>query len=223
MTEQTRQTLDNAYEVFENYETPRDFVYAHGIPHWPRNLTVADLWQLDDDNDLAVRLYEKEVLLHLLPRWLELLSEDETRSGVNFWNHLRLWTLKDQLNRANWQQWPAPEVAALRAVFLAWTREDVESYGGEPPLEFLTEVGEDLAPHLELWLDANPIHLAQWLWKVNWNDSPSALRWAVSSRLESELEAAFFAAPDGPNAELFSRSVELVRSLRAVETAIYRV
>ena len=103
----------------------------------------------------------------------------------------------------------------MREVFLGWTREDVAKYGGEPSLQFLIEVGEDLAPHLEVWLDADLPRFARWLWTVNWTEMPSAQDWAVSSRLEISLEAAFFSDADGPNAELFSRSIELVRALRA--------
>lgn len=218
MTDELRRALDGAYEVFAGYDAPRDLVYAHGVPHWPRNLSIEDWYQLEADNDITVRFYESgaEMLRHFLPRWLEWLSEDKARSGLNYYRHWGLYNLKAHLNHANWQTWPALEIAALRAVFLAWTREDVTNYGGEPSFDFLIGIGKDLAPHLELWLAANLPSVAQWLWTVNWNDAKGAQDWVASSRLESELEAAFFADPDGPNAELFSRSVELVRSLRAL-------
>lgn len=69
--------------------------------------------------------------------------------------------------------------------------------------------------YLEIWLDSNLPQLARWLWTENWHQYKLERDWIVSSRLENELEAAFFADADGPNAELFSRSVEQVRSLRA--------
>ncbi len=214
MTPELRHALDNAYDVFACYNAPRDFIYAHGVPHWPRNLSVNDWCQLSYDNDLEVRLLEADVLRHFLPRWLELMRDDATDTNFKFW--WDEWRLEGTLEYTKWLTWPAPEIVALRAVFLAWTREALAKYGGEPPLDFLIKVGEDLAPHLELWLDADLPALARWLWMVNWPDTPTAQHWATSSRLENELEAAFFADSDGPNAELYSRSIELVRSLRAL-------
>lgn len=216
MTDELRRALGEAYDAFAGYEYTHDLILPPGKSYYLRGLSVADWYRLDADNDMAVRLHEKEVLLHFLPRWLEWLSEEETRIERNYWDAWNLSDLERRLNGAQWQAWPTLEVAALREIFLAWTREDVAKYGGEPCFQFLVEIGEDLAPHLDLWLDANLLALTIWLWKIDWHNHQSGLRWAVSSRLKDALEAAFFADPDGPDTELFSRSVELVRSLRAL-------
>ena len=209
-----RAALDNAYQVFARYHAPRDLIYARGVAHRPRDLSVANWNQLNFDNDLQVLLLDADVLRHFLPRWLELMRDDATDADFKFW--WADWQLEHRLNYTKWLTWPAPEIAGLREVFRAWTREDVAKYSGEPSLDFFIKIGEDVVPHLELWRAASLSALARWLWTANWAALPSARNWAVSSHLESELETAFFNNPDGENADLFSRSIELVRALRAL-------
>ena len=218
MNDETRRALNAAYAAFAGYEAPRYLERAPGVPHDVRHLSIGNWEKLDADNDLGVLLYNDDdnVFRHFLPRWLEFVSSEEATSDfLTFWD---AYDLSHHLQRERWKTWPANEVAALREVFLAWTREETQKYEGAPPLWFLQKIEEDIAPHLEIWLNADLLAIAQYLWEIDWPNNPDFRRWVVSSRLESELEAAFFVAPDGPNAELFSRSVELVRSLRAFET-----
>ena len=212
MNDETQRALNAAYAAFARYEAPSYLKRAPGVPHDVRALSRADWRQLEIDKDLSVLFYNDDdnVFRHFLPRWLEFISAEDAET----WD---MWDVAHHLQRENWQQWPAPEVAALRDLFLAWTKEETQKYGGQPPLGFLKTIEENIAPHLELWLEVDLRGLAETLWTVDWSDEPNLLLWVVSSRLERELEAAFFVAPDGPNAELFSRSVELVRSLRAFE------
>lgn len=216
MTPELRSALDNAYDVFARYEYTHDLILPPGMSYHLRSLTLNEWHEIDADNEVGVLMFSDDYSLfrHFLPRWMEWISEDEReQSNLGFWD---LWSLGYRLLKASWHEWPTPEITALRAVFLAWTNEALATYGSEPPLDFLIKIGEDLAPHLELWLDADLPALSRWLWTVNWPEVPGAQNWATSSRLESELEAAFFANPDSENDELFSRSVELVRSLRAI-------
>ena len=99
---------------------------------------------------------------------------------------------------------------------MAWTREAIAVPGEEPDLKFLRDAKADVAPHLDLWLRSNLLAVTEWLWTVSWMSQLNERAWATSSQLENRLEAAFFADADGPNADLFSRSVELVRALRAL-------
>ena len=218
MTSELENAINQAYEVFARYNLPRDLVLTPGKAYHLRSLTREDWDELGRENDLTVRMWERDspLLRHFLPRWLEWLSADNARRRADYWSIWELWRLEGYLNAFEWHSWPVAEMTALRAVFLAWTREDVAKYGGEPSFQFLIDIGEDLAPHLEAWLAADLLVFARWLWSANWPAMPGAQHWVASSRLESELEAAFFADADGPNAELFSRSIELVRSLRAL-------
>ena len=217
MTPELRSALDNAYDVFARYDAPRNLILPMGKSYHLRTLTLDDWHQMDADNDMGVHLYPyagQDLFRHFLPRWLEWISEDEAEHGnLGF---LDLWSLRYRLAKASWREWPTLEVTALRAVFLAWTNEALARYGGEIPLRFLAEIDEDLAPYLDLWLDADLSAVAHWLWIVNWPEVSGAQIWVTSSQLENRLEAAFFANPDGDNAELFSRSIELIRSLRAL-------
>ena len=223
MTDELRLALDNAYHAFRGYKLPKHYAWRDAVA--ARQLTAEQWRALDAEYDMIVCFYSEgaQELRYFLPRWLEWLSDDQDLPNApSVWEMWEWQQLAGTLKRARWQDWPAPEVAALRAVLLAWTRQNVAGHGSKPPhynresaLEFLTEIGEDLAPHLEAWLDANAPALARWLWTVHWDANSSVREWAVSSRLESALEAAFFADPDGANAALFSRSIELVRSLKA--------
>ena len=239
MTLELRSALDNAYVVFARYPMP-NYLGLRG------NLQLRDLgigvWhQLNEEHDMGVLMYSDDgsMLRYFLPRWLDWLSDDIFYIASSDWG---IWWLGYRLAHARWRDWPADEVAALRAVFEAWTREEIFDNDGAPAaswkperieeedgesmglvgfsvdselLRFLAEVG-DVAAYLELWLDTNLPQLARWLWMADLSSYHGAREWIVSSRLESELEAAFFADSDGENAELFSRSIELVRSLRAL-------
>ena len=217
MTPELRSALDNAYDVFARYKYTHDLILSPGKSYHLRSLTFDDWLQMDADNDMGVQLYPykgHDLFRHFLPRWLEWLSEDS--SERNYLSNWGFFDLAIRLGRAKWQTWPAPESAALREVFLSWTRELLAQHSSEIPIDFLSEIGEDLAPYLELWLDKNLLGVSRWLWRINWADAKGAREWLTTSRLESELEAAFFADAEGPNAELFSRSIELIRSLRAL-------
>lgn len=238
MIPELHRALDNAYDVFARYDAP-DYL-GLGNHFQLRDLTVAQWQQLDEKHNMGVQMYGS-TFRYFLPRWLEWLSGEEAAS-----NDLRDWELcwlGYRLPSAQWHSWPAEEVAALREFFGVWTREEPAEYGGAPPhswshheenlgvegeklglrgasaysdlLHFLGEVGE-VATYMERWLDANLLQLARWLWTEDLSYYKGARVWITSSRLESELEAAFFADADGPDAELLSRSIELLRSLRAM-------
>ena len=241
MTPQLRSALDAAYDVFAGYNAP-DYLGLGGNFQL-RDLTVEQWHAWDRQQDLGVLMFSGngELLRALLPRWLEWLIQDPiTRDDLGCWE---LNDVSYRLAWAKWHDWPADEVAALRAVFEIWTRDELAQYGGAPPYKWshheerLGEEGEklglrgtsvhsellhlwaelgDVAAYLEPWLDCNLPQLARWLWIEDLSYHKGAQNWVASSRLESELEAAFFANPDGENAELFSRSIELVRSLRAL-------
>ena len=241
MTPELRHALDNAYDVFARYDVPE--YLSLGGNFQLCDLTVARWHALDKQRDLGVLMFsdDGELLRALLPRWLEWLIQDPaTRDDLGYWE---LDNIGYRLAWAKWQSWPADEVAALRALFEIWTRTELAEFGGAPPYKWshhedrLGEDGEqlglsgasthsellhlwaevgDVAAYLEPWLDCNLPQLARWLWLEDLDRHQGAQNWVASSRLENELEAAFFADADGPNAELFSRSIELVRSLRAL-------
>ncbi len=118
MTPELRSALDNAYDVFARYEAPRDLICARGVPRVPRDLSVENWNQLNFDNDLEVRLLDADVLRYFLPRWLELMRDETTDADFKFW--WDDWQLERRLNYTKWHDWPAPEIAALRAIFLAY-------------------------------------------------------------------------------------------------------
>lgn len=239
ITPQLRLALDNLYEVFARYDAP-DYLGLDGNFQL-RDLTVKQWHALGENHDMMVQMHNETTFRYFLPRWLEWLSEEEdARDDLRDWE---LWWLGYRLPAAHWQSWPADEVAALRALFAIWTREELAEYGGAPShswshheenlgdegeqlglsgasayselLHFLADIG-DVAAYLERWLDTNLPQLARWLWIEDLSHHKGARDWITSSRLESELEAAFFADADGPDAPLFSRSIELVRSLKAM-------
>ena len=238
MTPEILRSLDDAYAIFARYPMP-NYLGLSGAFQL-RDLTSADWENLDSRLDLGVLMYSDggAMLRYFLPRWLQWLSEENNGFRSYAWE---LWDLGYRLIHFRWRTWPADEVAALRALFEAWTRAEISRNNGAPPalwqskrteaedetlglsefttdselLRFLGEIGE-AALYLELWLDCNLLQLARWLWSEDLRERKNARLWVVSSRLESEFEAAFFANPDGENAELFSRSIELIRSLRAL-------
>ena len=212
MTDDLRRALDAAYDVFARYPLPDIWDLSGNFQ--ARDLSLERWFKLNEERDMGVLMYSDggEVLRYFLPRWLDWLSDETVEFPGLDWE---LWSLSYRLVGANWRDWPTDEVAALRGVLLTWTREEIAG-GGEPDLHFLNEAGEDLTPHLDLWLRSNLLSVARWLWTINWLSQQNERSWAVSSPLERRLETAFFANPDGQNAELFSRSIELVRSLRAL-------
>ena len=237
MTPEMRQALDVVYDVFARYPTPNYLGLSGNFQL--RDLTLENWLQLDKDYNIGVHLFSDAVLRYFLPRWLEWHSDEAVEFPSYEWE---LWHLACRLDHAKWRDWPADEVAALRAVFEIWARQEIGEYQGMPPafwprekgnlgeegerlgladfsadselLRFLAGIGA-AEPYLELWLNTNLPQLARWLWTENLQEHKAERHWLTTSRLESELEAAFFADAAGPNAELFSRSIELVRSLRA--------
>ena len=209
MTLELRHALDNAYDVFARYNAP-DYLELGNFQL--RDLSIERWHELDDKHDVEISMYSDDgiMLRWFLPRWLEWLIDEEDSLT---WES---WSLGFKLARAKWRDWPDDEVAALRAVFLSWTREAIARPGVEPDLHFLSEAKADIAPHLDLWLRSNPLAVAEWLWTVSWMSQPNERLWATSSQLENWLETAFFNNPDGEHAQLFSRSIELIRSLRAL-------
>ena len=238
MTDELRRALDEAYEVFARYAATDYLNFS------PRGLTMQRWEQLNERHDVGVLMYSDggEMLRLFLPRWLDWLSDDSV--GFRSWEW-ELGSLGYRLSQARWREWPADEAAALWRVFEAWTREEIARHNGAPAdasrerqlnvlgeegkklgligfavhsdlLWFLAEIGE-ASFYLELWLDCNLPQLARWLWVEDLRERKVERGWITSSRLEASLEAAFFAAPDGKDAELFSRSVELIRSLRSME------
>ncbi len=241
MTPELRDALDNAYEVFARYDAP-DYLGLNGNFQL-RDLTIASWHQFNENHDMGVLMFSDngELSRYFLPRWLEWLSKDESNFWLGDWE---LWSLGNRLVLLGWQKWPVPEVASVRQIFEVWAREEIVNHGGMPECENISmtltlasnsgenmgvegfDVGSAIfefvsdaqAPeiYLEIWLDTNLPQLARWLWTENWHLYKIERQWITSSRLENELEYAFFAAAGGPNAELFSRSIELVRSLREV-------
>ncbi len=241
MTPDLRQALDDAYAAFAGYNAP-DYLGLGGNFQL-RDLSVESWQKFHAQHDMIVLMYSDDgsMFRYFLPRWLEWLSEGTLDFGSSEWE---FWGLGHRLVMLGWQNWPESEIAALRQIFVIWAHEELAEYGGMPEwkhgpptlalpnnsgedmglegfrvyssvLEFLFDA-EEPAIYLELWLDVNLPQLARWLWTENWHEYKIERRWIVSSHLENELEAAFFADADGPNAELFSRSIELVRSLRAM-------
>ena len=210
ITPELRHALDNAYDVFARYQAP-DYL-GLGAQFQLRDLSFARWRQLDEKHDMDLLMYSSDcvTLRWFLPRWLDWLSNEEVPLTWESWG------LGYRLASAKWRDWPATEVAALDAVFMAWTRQAIARPGDEPDLHFLSEAKADVAPHLDLWLRSNLLAVTEWLWTVSWMSQPNERRWAVSSQLENRLETAFFNNPDGENADLFSRSIELVRALRAL-------
>ncbi len=213
MTEELRHALDKAYDVFARYPVPKDCGLSGQFQL--RELSLKRWHQLDDEHDMGLLMYSEDsaTLRWFLPRWLDWLSDETAEFPSLDWES---WYLSYRLAHAKWREWPADEVAAVRAVFLIWTREAIAQPGKEPDLYSLSQAKVDVAPHLDLWLRSNLLAVAEWLWTVSWMSQPNERRWATSSQLENRLETAFFANPNGENADLFSRSIELIRSLRAL-------
>ncbi len=210
MDAKLKSALDGCYVVFAPYEDFYGFAKHSGVSRSLRELTREDWAAMDAEFDMGVQIYSDQtpnLLRHFLPRFLEWLAED---NGAI----LESWDLAYRLNHFRWLSWPTEEAEALRAVFMAWTRElltDAEAY---LPIEFLTEIKEDLTPHLNIWLQARPYELAQWLWTLDWKQHQDSWNWATKPHVEAALEAEFFRHPDGERAQVLSRSIELIRSLR---------
>ncbi len=240
MSPQLRHALDAAYEAFAHYEAPDYLGISNSLQL--RDFAINGWYQLTDKHDMGVLMFsdDGELLRYFLPRWLEWLSDGATSFNSSEW---QWWDLGYRLAHAKWQNWPADEVATLRSVFGVLTREEIAHHNGAPPapwlhrsnnlgeegkllglaefsvaselLELLCTIG-DAPLYLEFWLDTNLPQLARWLWLENLPSHKGARDWITSSRLENRLETAFFNNPDGEHAELFSRSIELIRSLRAL-------
>ena len=96
MTDDLRDALDAAYQVFARYDLPRDLVLVPGKAHHLRSLTRESWGELDGENDLVVRMWERDSPLfrHFLPRWLEWLSAADARSKAGYWDVWELWRLQ---------------------------------------------------------------------------------------------------------------------------------
>ncbi len=241
MTPELRRALDDAYAVFAEYEAPAYLGLGNNFQL--RDLKVESWQKFHAQQDMIVLMYSDDgsMFRYFLPRWLEWLSKGTVDFDASEWE---FWGLGQRLVTLGWQNWPEPEIAALRQIFTVWAQEELAEHGGMAEwehgpltlavpinsgenmglegfrvysslLEFLSGA-EEPAIYLELWLDVNLPQLARWLWTENWHQYKIERQWITASRLESELEAAFFADANGPNAELFSRSIELVRSLRQI-------
>lgn len=216
MTPELKAALGEAYTAFMSYKDSYGFAGRSGVRHSLRQLTREDWAQMDAEFDMGVQLYsdnKNELFRHFLPRWLEWLSDDFYSHYLDDW---AFWDLGYRLNQARWLQWPPEEVEALRGVFKAWAHQELAKHDGEIPLRFLLDIKDDLSPYLDVWLQARPVEVAQWLWTIDWNEHADAQKWATKPRVEERLEAAFFAHPDSAQAALLSRSIELMRSLRGL-------
>ncbi len=216
MTPELRAALDGAYQVFARYKDSYDYTRRSGVSHALRNLTRDDWRAMNQEFDMVVLIYDENLLRHFLPRFLEWIEENNDDQDPTIIFDWLLWDVSAHLQRMGWRNWSSEEVEALRAVFEVWTREELAKHDGQIPLEFLLEVEDDLGLYLNLWVEERPLEVAQWLWIVDWNANENARHWAVEPNVEERLEAAFFAHPEGTGAALLSRTVELVRSLRAL-------
>ena len=215
MTPELREALNNVYSVFARYKDDYGFARRSGVSHALNNLTHDDWGRMNREFDMEVLLYEGDLFRHFLPRFLEWMREDEKEMVISF-NWL-WWDVSAHLQLKGWRNWPSEEVEALRAVFEAWTRQSLAEHRGQMPLEFLLRIEDDLSRYLDVWLQARPLEVTSWLWTVNWNHNENARRWATQLHVEEQLEAAFFAHPEGEHAALLSRSIQLLCSLRAFE------
>lgn len=216
MTPELRAALDGAYQVFARYKDSYDYTRRSGVSHALRNLTRDDWRAMNREFDMVVLIYDENLLRHFLPRFLEWIEENNDDQDPTIIFDWLLWDVGAHLQRMGWRNWSSEEVEALRAVFEAWTRQSLAEHRGEMPLEFLLKVEDDLSRYLDMWVEARPLEVAQWLGMVDWRKHEQARLWAAQPRVEERLESAFFANPEGLDAGLLSRTVELVRSLRAL-------
>ena len=211
MKSETRQQL---YRVFSPYKDDLHLARRVGISNPLHLLTEVDFTKMGRELDLTVLLYEVEVLRHFLPRILEL--NDFPRQKMTHW---AWFDLEHKLGRLKWREWPEIEVETLRALWREWAFESLENgkmenfVGG-----ILIPVSEDLTPYLDLWLDARPVEVAEFLQSRDWNDTnDSAVQWAKDSRVGAQLEAAFFQNTDARDDEILSKAVGLLENLRAFD------
>lgn len=215
MTPEVRQALNNVYTVFARYQDDYGFARRSGVRRSLQNMTWDDWKRMDDEFDMMLQIYSdlENVFRHYLPLMLEWECEQEG-GGFN-------WDLYSPLVSSGWLHWPSEEVEALRRVFEAWTGAELAKRDGQIPLFFLLEVEDDLGRYLNHWVRARPLEVAQWLWTINLSEKTNKVKrhWATQQLVEERLEAAFFAHPEGEHAALFSRSIQLLRSLRALESS----
>lgn len=159
-------------------------------------------------------LYDRSVFKCVLPRWLELLDEDgESCPNWIVDEDMFKWRLQDE----QWTQWPPAQVESVRAVFRDWGQARMRAGHMEGFIDFLGQLEEEVAPYLDPWLRTRPLEVAKWVGKQNWMRVETPIvRWATSARVEERMEAAFWANPDGENAEVFSGATQLLRSVRAL-------
>ncbi len=210
MTRELRAALDRVYVVFAHYKDPQNIVTRCHISRTVRQLTRADWEHMDSEFDMMVYIYsdKEQMFRHYLPLLLEWECGGQGVTDLDF-----------PLNWAHWRQWPVEEVEALREVFEEWIRDALSQQDRQIPLYFLLEVEDDLARYLNHWVKARPLDATQWLWTHDWRHvQEMVFKWAVQPLVAEEIESAFWANPDGKHAALFSRTLELLGSIRSLRS-----
>ncbi len=218
MTPQLRAALNNVYSLFARYKDDYGYARRCGVSHALRNLTRDDWHAMNREFDMVVLIHDVDLFCHFLPRFLEWIEENNEDQSPEIIFDSLLWDVGAHLQHMGWRNWSSEEVEALRAVFEAWTRQAMAEHQGRIPLEFLLKVEDDLSRYLNIWLDARPLEVVRWLLTLDWSTAENVQKWATQQLVEERLELAFFANPEGEHAALFSRSIQLLRSLRALES-----
>lgn len=212
-------TLELRAELYAAFASDYDELDREGMTRMLAGLDVcsaleemgwADLGKLEDKGSL----YSLTVFKYVLPRWLELLDEEEV---PNWWIDDE--SFKNKLRIAQWREWPLVQVESVRAVFRSWGTARMRTGRMDAFVDFLGQLEDDFAPYLTPWLRTRPLEVAQWVEAQNWRRvDPAIVLWAVEPRVEERLEAAFWANPDGEYAEVFSHAAQLLRSVRALNS-----
>lgn len=196
--------LQRVYEVFAPYRDSLRLVQSSGIWRQMDQLSKEDFETISRHYDFEVLLHEKDVLGHFLPRLLELYGWKDDFKGHG-------WFLEFKLARREWLQWPAEEVEAMRGVLEMWTESALRDGEMEMFLDFLIGAEPDVSRYCDAWLRSNPLAVARYCWTISWINPNGFHEWAKRPHVRAKFEEMFFRNPDGEHAELFSRTVDLLR------------
>lgn len=218
MTPELRKALNNAYRVFEPYNDEFQMARACGISRPLHALTFEDWRAMCARFDIGVLLWSDVSYRHFLPMLMEWESRNQwNRNSPAFWTADFLSRLKN----FRWLQWPVEEVEAIRRILRVWvwTQEmlaDPQKRMFPVLLAEILDIEDDLNPYFNLWLEKRPLEVAQWLVGQNWIQPQAVLvRWATQPLVAEKFEEGFWNNPEGTQAALFSRVLQLLDSLRA--------
>ena len=221
MTDELRRALNAAYQVFARYTVPGYLGLSGNVQL--RDLTIENWHQLNAAHDMGALMYSDDgsMLRYFLPRWLDWLGQDPARrDDLGYWEFL---DLGYRLAQAKWREWPADEVRGVARHFGGvGARRNQREQRARP----LLRGNGSVSKRASRWdwrtfpcpANCSSFYPKSVRWRFIWNCGSTPIcpklrvgcgqkigknakverAWVITSRLESELETAFFADAGRP-------------------------